>query len=146
MAATKTAEVVWEGGLAEGGGTITSVGSGMVNDLPVTWAARTEDRVEGNTSPEELIAAAHASCFSMALSKSLADQGNAPERLQVGARATFVPGEGVTTIELDVKGRVPGIDAGAFEQAAEDAKENCPVSQALKGNVDMRVSAELEQG
>ncbi len=146
MAAERRAEVVWEGSLTEGGGTITSVGSGAVSDLDVTWAARTEERTEGKTSPEELIAAAHASCFSMALSGGLAKEGTPPERLEVSATSTFVPGTGMTTIELDVTGRVPGVDENGFRQATEDAKENCPVSQALKGNVDIRLNARLEQG
>ncbi len=145
MAATRTAEVVWEGSLTEGGGTIESVGSGALGDLPVTWKARIDEESGGKTSPDELIAAAHASCLSMALSNGLAQAGNAPERLTVGARATFVPGEGLTTMELDVRGRVPGMDEEAFRRAAEDAKEECPVSQALKGNVDIRLNASLEQ-
>ena len=146
MAATRTAEVVWEGSLLEGGGTIESVGSGVLGDLPVTWKARAEEESGGKTSPEELIAAAHASCLSMALSGVLAKAGTPPERLRVGARATFVPGEGMTTMELDVAGRVPGMDGEAFRRAAEDAKDDCPVSQALKGNVDIRLTASLEEG
>ena len=146
MAAIRTAEVVWEGSLTEGGGTIEGVGSGALGDLPVTWKARADEESGGKTSPEELIAAAHASCLSMALSNTLAEEGSPPERLRVGARATFVPGEGMTTMELDVEGRVPGMDEDAFRRAAEDAKENCPVSQALKGNVDIRLTAALEQG
>ena len=145
MAATRTAQVVWEGSLDEGGGTIESVGSGALGDLPVTWKARADEESGGKTSPEELIAAAHASCISMALSKDLADEGTPPERLRVGARATFVPGEGLTTMELDVQGRVAGMDADAFRRAAEIAKDNCPVSQALRGNVDIRLTAALEQ-
>ena len=146
MAAIRTAEVVWEGSLTEGGGTIEGVGSGALGDLPVTWKARADEESGGKTSPEELIAAAHASCLSMALSNTRAEEGSPPERLRVGARATFVPGEGMTTMELDVQGRVPGMDEDAFRRAAEDAKENCPVSQALKGNVDIRLTATLEQG
>ena len=146
MAATRTAEVVWEGSLEEGGGTIESVGSGVLGDLPVTWKARTDEESGGKTSPEELIAAAHASCLSMALSGALAKAGTPPERLRVGARATFVPGEGRTTMELDVAGRVPGMDGETFRRAAEGAKEDCPVSQALKGNVDIRLNASLEEG
>ena len=146
MAATRTAEVVWEGSMQEGGGTIESVGSGALGDLPVTWKARADEESGGMTSPEELIAAAHASCLSMALSNGLAEAGTPPDRLRIGARATFIPGEGMTTMELDVQGRVPGMDAEAFRRAAEDAKENCPVSQALKGNVDIRLNASLEQG
>ncbi len=146
MAATRTAEVVWEGSLMEGGGTIEGVGSGAVGDLPVTWKARTDEESGGKTSPEELIAAAHGSCFSMALSNILDQAGSPPEQLRVSARSTFVPGAGMTTMELDVRGRVPGMDEDAFRRAAEDAKEDCPVSQALKGNVDIRLTASLEQG
>ncbi len=146
MAANRTAEVVWEGSLMEGGGTIESVGSGAIGDLPVTWKARTDEESGGMTSPEELVAAAHGSCFSMALSNILAQAGSAPDQLRVSARSTFVPGEGMTTMELDVRGRVPGIDEEAFRRAAEDAKEECPISQALKGNVDIRVNASLERG
>ena len=146
MAATRTAEVVWEGSLMEGDGTIETVGSGAVGDLPVTWKARTDEESGGKTSPEELIAAAHGSCFSMALSNILDKAGSAPEQLRVSARSTFVPGEGMTTMELDVRGRVPGMDEEAFRRAAEDAKEDCLVSQALKGNVDIRLTATLEQG
>jgi lipoyl-dependent peroxiredoxin len=144
VAAQRTAEVVWEGSLEEGGGTIERVGSGVIGELPVTWKARTDEEAGGMTSPEELIAAAHASCISMALSGDLAKAGSPPERLRVGARSTFVPGEGITTMELDVRGRVPGMDADAFRRAAEGAKENCPVSQALKGNVEIRLNASLE--
>ena len=144
MAAKRRAAVVWEGSLMEGGGTITSVGSGAVENLDVTWASRTEEQEGGKTSPEELIAAAHASCFSMALSHALAQAGTPAERLDVSAESTFVPGEGMTAVELAVQGRVPGIDADAFQRASEEAKENCPVSGALKGNVDIRLKAELE--
>ncbi len=146
MAATRTAEVVWEGSLTEGGGTIESVASGALGQLPVTWEARTEEESGGKTSPDELVAAAHAACFSMAFSKILADAGSPPQQLRVHAQSTFVPGEGMTTMELDVRGRVSGMDEEAFRRAAEDAKEDCPVSQALKGNVDIRVTASLEQG
>jgi osmotically inducible protein OsmC len=144
MAARRRAEVVWEGNLTEGEGTITSVGSGVFKDLDVTWASRTEESHGGKTSPEELIAAAHASCFSMAFSNILNKRGTPPQRLQVSAESTFVPGTGFTTMELAVKGRVPGIDTETFQQIAEEAKENCPVSKALKGNVDISITAELE--
>jgi osmotically inducible protein OsmC len=140
--AERTATTVWEGDLAHGAGTIT-MGSGVTGELPVTWASRTE-RSDGRTSPEELIAAANGSCFSMALSHGLAEAGTPPERLDVTATCTFEPGRGVTSMVIDVRGSVPGIDAGAFEQAARDAGENCPVSQALKGNVPITVSATLE--
>ena len=144
MAAERRAEVTWQGDLMSGSGTIDSVGSGAVSGLDVTWASRAEERTQGKTSPEELIAAAHASCFSMALSHGLAQQGQAPEQLQVSARSTFVPGTGITEMALDVTGRVPGLDADGFRQAAEQAKENCPVSKALAGNVEIRLDARLE--
>jgi lipoyl-dependent peroxiredoxin len=143
MAAERRADVVWEGSLLEGSGTVTRTGSGALPELPVTWGSRTESS-EGRTSPEELIAAAHAACFSMALSHALAEAGNAPERLETSATVTFVPGTGITKAALTVKGRVPGIDEGAFREAAEDAKVNCPVSGALKGNVELEVDAQLE--
>ena len=143
MAAERRADVVWEGSLLEGSGTVTRTGSGALPELPVTWGSRTESS-EGRTSPEELIAAAHAACFSMALSHALAEAGNAPERLETSATVTFVPGTGITKAALTVKGRVPGIDEGPFREAAEDAKVNCPVSGALKGNVELEVDAQLE--
>jgi lipoyl-dependent peroxiredoxin len=142
MATDRRAEVVWEGSLMEGSGTITRVGSGVLPELPVTWAARTESP-DGKTSPEELIAAAHAACFSMALSHALAQGGNAPERLETSATVTFVPGTGITKSALTVTGRVPGLDEQAFREAAEGAKEGCPVSGALKGNVELTLDARL---
>jgi osmotically inducible protein OsmC len=142
MAGEKTAKVTWQGDLPTGRGTIERVGSGTFGPLDVSWPVRTGEE-EGLTSPEELIAAAHASCFSMALSNVLAKGGNAPERLEVAATVTFVPGTGITTSALDVTGRVPGLDEAAFRTAAEDAKDNCPVSKALQGNVELSVSARL---
>lgn len=146
MAATKRAEVTWGGDLTSGNGTIDRVGSGAIASLPVSWAARTGEGEPELTSPEELIAAAHASCFSMALSNVLAKAGTPPTRLRVAAEVTFVPGTGITTSALEVEGEVPGIDEGAFRAAAEDAKENCPVSGALKGNVELGVTARLAGG
>ena len=143
MATDRRADVVWEGSLMEGSGTVTSVGSGALPQLPVTWTSRAESP-EGRTSPEELIAAAHAACFSMALSHALAQAGNPPERLETSATVTFVPGTGITKSALTVKGRVPGVDAQAFSEAAEGAKEGCPVSNALKGNVELSLEASLE--
>jgi osmotically inducible protein OsmC len=146
MRAERRAEVVWEGDLAQGSGRIVSTGSGAFGDLGVSWTARTEEP-DGSTSPEELIAAAHASCFSMALSNGLAQAGHAPERLDVRAVCTFEQVDGgwrITTMELDVTGRVPGMDEAAFEQAAEQAKDGCPVSKALEGNVEMTVTPKLE--
>ena len=143
MATERRAHVTWEGDLTSGGGTIEEVGSGVVGGLEVTWASRAEEP-QGRTSPEELIAAAHASCFSMALSGGLAKQGSPPERLDVSATVTFVPGTGITRSALEVTARVPGMDEAAFREAAEAAKEDCPVSKALAGNVEMSVDARLE--
>jgi lipoyl-dependent peroxiredoxin len=142
MATERRAEVTWTGGLFDGSGTIERVGSGTIGSLDVTWAARTEEP-GGKTSPEELIAAAHASCFAMSLSNVLAKGGTPPERLTVGATVTFVPGTGITRSELEVEGAVPGMDDEAFRVAAEEGKEKCPVSQALRGNVELSVTARL---
>jgi len=142
--AQRHADAVWEGTLAKGSGTLTFA-SGAVPDLPVTWASRTA-RSEGKTSPEELVAGAHASCFCMALSHTLAENGTPPERLEAGATVTFAEAEGgwkVASSKLTVKGTVPGIDAAAFREAAEAAKDGCPISGALKGNVEVSVEAEL---
>jgi osmotically inducible protein OsmC len=143
MAAQRTAHVTWQGDLMSGSGRIDSVGSGAISGLDVTWASRTEESESGRTSPEELIAAAHASCFSMALSQGLAQAGTPPDRLEVKATSTFVPGTGITAMKLDVTGRVQGMDESAFQEAAREAAENCPVSKALKGNVDVSVDAHL---
>jgi osmotically inducible protein OsmC len=142
--ADRTAQVSWEGSLLEGSGTIDSVGSGAFAPLPVTWASRSEDATGGKTSPEELIAAAHAACFSMALSHALAQAGKPPERLETSATVTFVPGTGITKIALAVRGRVPGLDADGFTAAAEDAKRNCPVSQALASVPEITLDAQFE--
>jgi lipoyl-dependent peroxiredoxin len=143
MATDRRADVVWEGSLMDGSGTIVSTTSGALPELPVSWAARTESP-GGKTSPEDLIAAAHAACFSMALSLALAQAGNAPDRLETSATVTFVPGTGITKSALTVTGRVPGIDEAGFREAAEGAKEGCPVSGALKGNVELTVDARLQ--
>ena len=143
MAAKRHAEVTWEGSLLEGSGKIESTSSGALSDLDVTWASRSEEDDGGRTSPEEKLAAAHASCYSMALSHGLAQAGNAPEKLAVKATSTFVPGTGITEMKLDVTGKVPGMDEQAFQEAAQAAAENCPVSQALKGNVDIVLDARL---
>jgi osmotically inducible protein OsmC len=139
--AKRTAAVTWKGGLYEGRGTIDSSGSGALAELPITWAARAESS-DGKTSPEELIAAAHASCFAMALSLLLAEGGTPPEELDVQATVTFVPGTGITNSELEVSGRIPGLSEEAFLAKAEQAKTNCPVSQALKG-LEITLSAKL---
>ena len=143
MATDRKAEVTWHNDLMSGSGRIDSVTSGAFGGLDVSWPARSEEP-GGKTSPEELIAAAHATCFSMALSHGLAQAGNAPEELKTSATVTFQPGEGITKIALDVAGRVPGIDDAAFQQAAQQAKENCPVSQALAGVPEISLSARLE--
>ncbi|MFP5347828.1 MAG: OsmC family protein [Actinomycetes bacterium] len=130
MATTRTARAHWEGSLTEGSGTTTLETSGQ-GTFDVTWASRAE-QANGRTSPEELIAAAHAACYSMALSNGLAGDGHPPTSVDTTADVTFQPGEGITGIELEVTGKVPGLNAEQFQKAAEDAKENCPVSQALK--------------
>jgi osmotically inducible protein OsmC len=140
--AKRIASVTWKGGLFDGQGLIHSSGSGALGELPVTWGSRAESS-DGKTSPEELIAAAHAACFSMALSLLLAEGGTPPEELNVTATVTFVPGTGITTSVLEASGRVPGLDEDAFLAKAEDAKANCPVSQALKG-VEIALVAKLE--
>jgi osmotically inducible protein OsmC len=140
--ADRTAHVTWSGSLIEGAGTITSVGSGAFGPLDVTWASRAEDS-NGRTSPEELIAAAHAACFSMALSHGLAQGGTPPEKLEVDATVTFIPGTGITSIALAVRGSVPGLDEQAFLAAAEVAKENCPVSTALASVPEITLDASL---
>ena len=142
MATERSATVRWTGDLMNGEGTILEVTSGTVQSLGVSWPSRTE-APGGNTSPEELIAAAHASCFCMALSSALAKQDLPPEQLDVTATVAFVPGQGITTSELTVTGVVPGMDADAFRQAAEGAKDGCPVSKALAGNVELSVNASL---
>jgi lipoyl-dependent peroxiredoxin len=141
----RRAEVVWEGALTTGSGTVTA-GTGALGELPVTWAARVE-RPEGATSPEELIAAAHASCYAMAFSNTLNEAGNPPERLHVTAVVSAELGDeglAVTGSELSVVGRVPGMDAGEFERLADEGDRSCPVSNALRGNLDIRVNATLE--
>jgi osmotically inducible protein OsmC len=142
MATDRRAEVTWQGDLMGGSGVIERVGSGAFAPLDVTWASRAEEPA-GRTSPEELIAAAHASCFSMALAHALAQAGNPPQQLSTSATVTFVPGTGITRSALEVEGTVPGLDENAFQQAAEQAKDGCPVSQALKGNVELEVTARL---
>ena len=132
MATERSANVVWQGDLMNGSGTIEEAPSGAFGPLDVSWASRAEEP-NGKTSPEELIAAAWASCFAMALSSGLAKGGNPPERLETSATVTFQPGEGITRGALTVRGTVPGMDDAAFQQAAETAKQNCPVSQALTG-------------
>jgi lipoyl-dependent peroxiredoxin len=142
MAVDSSASAVWQGGLFDGSGTVRTA-SGATGELPVSWRARAEDRSTG-TSPEELIAAAHAACFSMALSNGLSKDGHAPERLETGATVSFQPGQGITAIRLTVRGRVPGLDQAGFAAAADAAKAGCPVSQALAGVPSITVEATLE--
>lgn len=145
MAEMRHASVVWNGGLTDGSGMITYLSSGVVSRLPISWGSRTSAH-EGKTSPEELLAAAHASCFSMALSSRLAKNGTPPTQLDVRAEVTFDNASGgwkVTASKLVVIGDVPEIDDATFQRLAEDAKENCPISQAIKGNVEVSVDASL---
>ena len=140
MATTRTAHTVWQGNLAEGQGTVTFDSSG-IGEQPVSWPSRAE-QANGKTSPEELIAAAHSSCFSMALSHGLTQAGNSPTQLTTQAEVTFQPGTGITGIHLTVEGSVEGLDEAGFSAAAEDAKKNCPVSQALAGT-EITLTAKL---
>jgi osmotically inducible protein OsmC len=142
MTVDKQATVTWQGDLNDGRGTIDEVGSGAFSGLPVTWAARTGEQAE-LTSPEELIAAAHASCFSMSFASRLGKNDTPPVRLRVTATVTFVPGTGVTTSALVVDADVPGIDEATFRSLADDARVNCPVSKALAGNVDITLDTTL---
>jgi lipoyl-dependent peroxiredoxin len=131
MATVRTANAHWEGSLFEGSGKVELASSG-IGTYPVTWASRAEE-ANGKTSPEELIAAAHSTCFSMAFSNGLAKAGTPPTSLDTRAEVSFQPGKGITGIKLIVNGVVPGISAEDFIAAADDAKKNCPVSQALAG-------------
>jgi osmotically inducible protein OsmC len=146
MSAIRNAKAAWEGDLTSGHGTVSAISSGAFTDLAVSWAARTESP-GGRTSPEELLAAAHAACYEMALSGALARGGTPPERLSVSAAVTFDKTEAgwrVVSSALSVTGRVPGIDADGFRAAAEATRDGCPISQALKGNVALSVEATLE--
>jgi lipoyl-dependent peroxiredoxin len=142
MAASSSATTVWEGGLAHGSG-VTTPASGAFPTVDVTWASRTA-RSAGKTSPEELLAAAHAACYCMGLSHELEEAGTPPERLEATATVEFVPGEGVKSSHIVVSGRVPGIDAETFAAAAAAAGEGCPISGALTGNVEITVAPTLE--
>ena len=140
MTTTRKASTTWNGGLADGSGKVSLQSSGS-GTSDVSWPARSEEP-GGLTSPEELIAAAHSACFSMALSNVLGKQGHAPTTLQTSAEVDFTPGKGITQIRLSVRGTVDGIDDDTFVAAAQDAKRNCPVSQALAG-VDITLDAAL---
>lgn len=140
--ADRTASAVWQGDLFEGSGTVSAVTSGLFTEAGVTWAARTEES-GGKTSPEELLAAAHSACFCMALSNELSTRGHPPTRLEVQATCTFEPGKGVTTMALDVTAEVPGVDEAGFRERLDAAIDSCPVSNALRGNVDIQVDGTL---
>ena len=145
MAAVRRAEATWSGDLTSGSGAVSAVSSGVFHGLPVTWAARTE-APEGKTSPEELVAAAHAACYSMAFSAQLGRNGTPPTRLDVSSEVTFAQVEGgwkVESSQLTVRGEVPGITEADFLRIAEAAKDGCPISGALKGNVELSVAATL---
>ena len=143
MATERKAETTWHGDLMSGEGTIQQAPSGAFGPLDVSWPARAEE-LGGKTSPEELIAAAHSACFAMALSNVLAKAGSPPDELRTSSTVTFVPGTGITTIALTVEGSVPGIEEDAFRAAADDAKENCPVSKALAAVPEITLDARLE--
>jgi lipoyl-dependent peroxiredoxin len=143
VATDRRADVTWKGSLLEGSGTIDSTTSGAIGSQAVSWKARSTDDYGSATSPEELIAAAHAACFSMALSAGLAREEHPADELHTSATVTFQPGEGIVKIALTVEGSVPGIDADAFRQAAEAAKANCPVSKALAGVPEITLDATL---
>jgi len=146
MAAIRRAEATWSGALTTGSGTVSAISSGEFSELPVSWSARTESS-DGKTSPEELLAAAHAACFSMALSGALGRAGTPPDRLDVTAEVTFDKVEAgwrVVSSALTVRGRVPGSTEEAFKAAAESTRDGCPISAALAGNVALSVEATLE--
>jgi osmotically inducible protein OsmC len=148
MAAVRRADVTWSGDLATGKGKVSASTSGVFKDLDVSWPRRSEAAANGVTSPEELLAASHASCYAMAFSAGLAGAGTPPQSLNVSATVTFDKvGDGfkVVSSALEVHGRVAGIDEAAFVKAAEGAKDGCPISQALKGNVELSVKAILEK-
>jgi osmotically inducible protein OsmC len=146
MATTRRAAATWSGDLLSGRGTVTATTTGVFSDLPTTWAARTGEP-EGVTSPEELLAAAHASCFSMACSNELAKAGTPPTRVSVTVAVTgdkLDTGWTVLSSAITVNGVVPGATEASFREAAEKAKDGCPISKALKGNVELSVEATLE--
>ena len=143
--APRRADAVWTGSLAQGSGEVSLRSSEAAGPLPVTWASRTE-RSNGKTSPEELVAAAHAACYSMALSHALSEGGTPPQKLETSVTVTFKEIEGgwkTGSSEITVKGTVPGIDEAAFKEVAAAAKDGCPISGALKGNVELSVTASL---
>jgi osmotically inducible protein OsmC len=139
--AERRGSATWQGDLFEGSGTASALSSGLFTDAPVTWASRTEE-VGGKTSPEELIAAAHAACFCMALSNELSSRGHVPEEITIEAVSKFEDGK-VTSMDLDVTATVPGADEDQFREGVEAAEGSCPVSNALRNNVEIRVNARL---
>ncbi len=145
--AQRTASITWEGDIEQGGGTVSMESSGAGGELPISLATRTESP-EGQTSPEELLAASHAGCYAMALSLTLSEGGTPPERLDATAVATFdEAGEGfaVTSVDLSVRGRVPDLDQAGFEEAARQAERVCTISNAIRGNVQINLEATLEE-
>ena len=140
--ADRSARARWQGDLFEGSGTVSAVSSGLFTDAGVTWASRTEDP-GGATSPEELIASAHSACFCRALSNELSSRGHTPARLDVEATCSFEPGKGVTTMVIDVAADVPDTDEAGFREGLDAAEQSCPVSNALRGNVDIQVAGRL---
>jgi osmotically inducible protein OsmC len=147
MAAVRQANVTWSGDLPSGKGQVSAATSGAFKGLEVSWPRRSEADAKGVTSPEELLAAAHASCYAMALSGGLGGAGTKPDSLNVTATVTFDRVGGASKVvssALEVRGRVPNMDADGFQRAAEAAKDGCPISQALKGNVELSVRATLE--
>jgi osmotically inducible protein OsmC len=146
MAAVRTATATWQGPLATGDGSVTGATSGLFTDLPISWASRTE-QPDGRTSPEELLAAAHAACFAMAFSADLGRAGYTPDELHVETEVTFdklEAGWTVTSSAITVLGHVQGISPEEFDRVAEGTKDGCPISRALAGNVEMTVEATLE--
>ena len=144
--AERRAQVQWQGSLTEGNGTIVSTSSGALQNMPVTWASRVEQS-NGKTSPEELLAAAHAECYAMSLSNTLAQSGTPAQTLTIDAVCTAnlsASGLKIESVNLTVRGSVPGLDAAGFEKAAQTAEQNCPVSNALRNNVAISVNAQLE--
>jgi osmotically inducible protein OsmC len=139
--ADRRASAIWQGDLFKGKGTASALSSGLFTDADVTWAARTEDS-GGKTSPEELIAAAHAACFGMALSNELSSRGHVPDRLQIEATCSFEDGK-VTTMLIDVTAEIPDTNEEQFREGLSAAEESCPVSNALRGNVDVKVNGQL---
>jgi lipoyl-dependent peroxiredoxin len=142
MATISRADAVWKGDLPSGSGRVKPA-SEAFEELPVSWASRTESQ-HGKTSPEELLAAAHAACYSMAFSNGLSKAGHKVEELNTTAEVEFVPGPGITSVKLTVRGRVGGIDDAEFQELAAAAKDGCPVSKALHGNVKLSLEARLE--